>query len=158
MQIKKVILVLLFGLLTFLTNGQTYKQINSDTSITGVWDLQGKVLKLNSKILSGTIRNAIIEANPYVQVFDTSVILQNCKAREFSTAWYGADEKLNDNWVYLQKTIDVCNINKIKNKLIMQTDGKRYIWLDKISCRIRGRKTYSSYIYSDNYSVIQCLY
>lgn len=115
MQIKKVLLVLLLGLLTFLTNGQSYKQVNSDTAIRGVWDLQGKVLKFNGKILSGTIRNAVIEANPYIQIFDTSVVLQNCKAREFSTAWYGANEKFIDNEVYLQKAIDICIMNRIKN-------------------------------------------
>lgn len=85
-------------------------------AVGNVWDLQGKVLTITQTIMSGlTIKNAIIQANPYIQIFDTTVTLVNCKTREFSTAWFGAKSTIADNSVYLQKSISTCIANNISN-------------------------------------------
>ena len=84
-------------------------EVKKDTTISGTWDLQGQVLHLSAKIKgTGTIRNALIEANPFVQVFETSVQLQGCRAREFSAMWYGASPANPDNFDALQQSIEVC--------------------------------------------------
>lgn len=76
-------------------------------------DLKGGILKPDSILKNVTIKNAIIEANPYIQIFDTTVTLQNCKTREFSTAWYGASPSIADNSPYLQKSISTCIANNM---------------------------------------------
>lgn len=70
-----------------------------------------------TEIITGNviIKNAIIEANPYIQIFDTTVTLINCKTREFSTAWFGAKNSISDNSDYLQKCISTCINNQIIN-------------------------------------------
>lgn len=84
-----------------------------------VYDGQGKVLRLTGSITRGIIiKNAIIEANSFEQIFDTTVTLINCKAREFSTAWFGAKSIYQDNSVYLQKCIEVCISNNICNLFV----------------------------------------
>lgn len=79
------------------------------------WDLQGQVFHPTSIIANVVIKNAIIEASPYVQIFDTSTSLINCKTKEFSTAWFGASPKIADNSVQLQKCITICIGNQIAN-------------------------------------------
>lgn len=103
--------ILLFLLFPFLSFGQM--TLNSQS--VGVIDAGGQIVTFTGVLTGVTIKNAIIEANPYVQIFDTTVILQNCKAREFSTAWYGAKRTNADNWKYLQTTSDMCIANGITN-------------------------------------------
>lgn len=115
----------LLTILFFINSAYAQDRITTDTIISGVWNLHGKVLKIEAKISGNvTIQNAIIEANPYVQIFDTSVVLQNCKAREFSTAWYGAKRSRTDNSRYLQITSDACIANGINNLYV--ADSYRY--------------------------------
>lgn len=85
------------------------------TTNPNIIDLQGGILKPDSIYKNVTIKNAIIEANPYIQIFDTTVTLSNCKAKEFSTAWYGAKSTIADNSPYLQKSISTCIANNITN-------------------------------------------
>lgn len=90
--------------------------ITVDTVLTSDWDLHGDILHLSSKISGNiTIRNAIIEANPYIQIFSPEVLLINCKTKEFSTAWYGANKAISDNSTLLQRCIDICIFNGITN-------------------------------------------
>jgi hypothetical protein len=87
----------------------TATSVNKDTTISGTWDLHGKILNISAKI-SGTctIKNALIEANPFIQIFDTTVTLSGCRAREFSAMWYGAASNNKDNSAALQKSINTC--------------------------------------------------
>lgn len=103
-------------IISFLPIGAFSQNITKDTVMSGTYDASGKVMHISGKI-SGfvTIKNAIIEANPYIQIFDTTVTLQNCKTREFSTAWYGASNKIPDNSASLQKCINTCISNNITN-------------------------------------------
>ena len=87
-----------------------------DTVMNGIYDAGGKVMHIEGNISGNvTITNAIIEANLYIRIFDTTVILQNCRTKEFSTAWYGAKNTNEDNSVQLQKSISTCIANGIKN-------------------------------------------
>jgi len=80
-----------------------------DTTVSGIWDLHGQILTVAAKISgSGTIRNALLEANPFMQIFDTSINLSGCRAREFSAMWYGASPKNADNSAAIQKSINTC--------------------------------------------------
>jgi len=93
----------------------------NDTTITGTWNLQGKLLRISGKI-SGTctIQNAIIEANRYVEIFDTTVTLSGCKTYELSAIWYGANPNKSsaDNYKRLQLAIDMAVANNIWNCVI----------------------------------------
>lgn len=71
--------------------------------------MQGQILNISAKISGrGIIKNALIEASPFIQIFDTSVSLEGCRAREFSAMWYGASTNNPDNSVALQKSINTC--------------------------------------------------
>ena len=101
----KLILFLLifFSLNTYATT------ITKDTTISGTWDLHGKVLNISAKISgNGTIKNALIEANPFIRIFEASITLSNCRAREFSAMWYGASPNNPDNSAALQQSINTC--------------------------------------------------
>lgn len=79
-------------------------------------DYGGHVVEIQAKISGAfAIHNAIIEANPYLEIFAPEVTLVNCKTKEFSTAWYGAKSTIGDNSSQLQKCIDTCIANNIKN-------------------------------------------
>jgi len=111
----------LLTILFFINSAYAQDRITTDTLISGVWNLQGKVLKIEAKISGNvTIQNAIIEANTYAHIFDTTVNLQNCKAREFSVAWYGAKSTNTDNWRQFQTTSDMCIANGIYNLYVPQ--------------------------------------
>ena len=87
--------------------------ITRDTTISGTWDLHGKILNISAKISGNCIiKNALIEANPFIQIFDTTVTLSGCRAREFSAMWYGASSNNPDNSAALEKSINTC-INTI---------------------------------------------
>lgn len=86
--------------------------VNRDTTVTGVWDLQGKILNISAKITGPCIiKGAIINANIYLEIFDTTVTLQSCRTPKFSTSWFGASPLKPDNSVYLQKSITTCIAN-----------------------------------------------
>jgi len=77
---KKLLSIFLFPLSVFATD------VTKDTTISGTWNLHGKVLNIYGKISgNGTIQNAIINANEYTQIFDTTITLNNCRAREFAS-------------------------------------------------------------------------
>lgn len=101
-----------WGLL--LLNTFCYSQtFNNDTTLSGTYNAAGKVMYINAKI-SGTvtINNAIIVANPYQQIFDTTVTLgTGNQCERFSAMWYGAKPSLQDNSRQLQYAINA-SINK----------------------------------------------
>jgi len=130
---KKLLTLLLFPLSLFATD------VTKDTTISGTWNLRGKILNIYGKISgNGTIQNAVINANEYTQIFDTTITLNNCRAREFSALWYGASPSNMDNGNALQHSIDACvnqmdlfiprgNYKFSKPLLIYSLSGKRYI-------------------------------
>lgn len=98
----------LFSLVLFSLNGSA-NSVTKDTTISGTWDLHGKVLNISAKISGkGIIRNALIEANPFIQIFDPTITLSGCRTREFSAMWYGASPKNPDNSIALQQSINMC--------------------------------------------------
>lgn len=79
-----------------------------DTTLASNWNAGGNVLNITGKI-SGAyqVSNAIIQANNFIQIFDTSVTLgTNIQCDKFSALWYGAKPSNQDNSVYLQKAIN----------------------------------------------------
>ena len=118
--------ILFFLSFIFCISGYSQtRDISEDTTVYGIWDLQGKVLDRNGCIYGNVeIRNAILSGNPYIRKFDTTVRFTNCKAREFSTAWYGASSKINDNHIYLQKSIDACIISGVSKNLYIADSYK----------------------------------
>jgi len=100
---------ILFIGLVFVSFKATAISVSRDTTINGVWDLHGQILQISAKISgNGTIRNALLEANPFIQIFDTTINLSGCRAKEFSAMWYGASPKNPDNAAALQKSINTC--------------------------------------------------
>jgi hypothetical protein len=98
----------LFFLVLFSLNTSA-TSVTKDTTISGTWDLHGKILQVSAKISgNGIIKNALIEANPFIQIFDTSITLSGCRAREFSAMWYGASTANRDNSAALQQSINAC--------------------------------------------------
>ncbi len=95
-------------------------------------DLKGKVLKPDIIYSNCIIRNAVIEANPFVQIFDLTVTLVNCKCREFSTAWFGAKSSIADNSDYLLKASDTCIANGISNLFVADNYTYSKSWY--VSC------------------------
>lgn len=103
MRVSLFIILIFFGL-----NVKAISVIR-DTTISGTWDLHGKILNISAKISGNcTLKNALIEANPFIQIFDTSVTLTGCRAREFSAMWYGASPNNRDNYAALQRAINTC--------------------------------------------------
>lgn len=81
-----------------------------DTTLASNWDAGGAVLSIRGKI-SGAyeISNAIIDANLFIQIFDTTITLgANIRCEKFSAMWYGANPSNDDNSVCLQKSINAC--------------------------------------------------
>ena len=114
----KIILTILLLIISFGVNAQSVT-LSVDTLFNGVWDLQGKTLEIKGKISGNVIlRNAIIEANRYTQIFEPSVSLENCKADNFSVAWYGAKPTNIDNSLAFQTSSDMCIRNNIYNLYI----------------------------------------
>ena len=107
-KMKRITTILL--LFSNIAIGQTF---TNDTTMSGTYNAGGKVMNMQAKISGNvTITNAVIEGNPYMQVFDTTVNFgANVKCREFSGMWFGAKEANIDNSRQLQYAIDAC-INK----------------------------------------------
>lgn len=81
-----------------------------DTTLSSNWNANGNVLNINGKI-SGAyqISNAIIQANPFIQIFDTAVTIgSGVQIQRFSAMWYGANAANSDNSRQLQRCIDMC--------------------------------------------------
>lgn len=81
-----------------------------DTTLASNWSAGNNILNITGKISGAyTISNAIIQASPFIQIFDTSLIIgSNVNVQEFSSYWYGAKPGNTDNSVYLQKDINAC--------------------------------------------------
>ena len=105
-QRMRIAITLTMSILFIHTYAST---VLKDTTISGTWDLHGQVLQIGAKISGkGTIKNALIEANPFIQIFDPSIKLEGCRAREFSAMWYGASPRNPDNSDALQQSINTC--------------------------------------------------
>lgn len=122
--------------------------ITKDTILNGsVWDGNGKVLRTfnNAIIYNGVLRNWVIDAPFTSQIFDTSIVLQNCVpyGDRFSTAWYGASPNKADNWPYFMKSINTCMANSIWYCYTPAGDGKAYNYSKPIDI---------NNIYKGNYS------
>lgn len=106
-------------LISFSANATNIVNIKNDTTVNGIWNLQGSILNLSAKI-SGKciIRNALLQANSFIQIFDTSVVLENCRVREFSAMWFGAKQGIVDNAYFIQHGIDQCIANDIRDYFI----------------------------------------
>lgn len=92
-------------------------ELSKDTTVTGVWDGGGKVLRINDHIIhgSGWLQNWIIDAALTQQIFDTTLNLRNIQTYgdRFSTAWYGTSSISPDNYWNIQKSINVCRDNHL---------------------------------------------
>lgn len=106
----KLIPIIIFFALAQISYGQTFY---NDTTLTGTFNGLGKVLRIEGKISGNvTITNAIIEASPFKQIFDTTVIIgSGVQVERFSAMWYGAKPSLLDNSRQLQYAINA-SINK----------------------------------------------
>lgn len=81
-----------------------------DTTLTSNWNAGGNILNISGKISGAyTLSNAIIQANPFMQIFDTTVTLgANIQCDKFSCMWYGAKPSNTDNSTQLQLAINAC--------------------------------------------------
>lgn len=81
-----------------------------DTTLTSNWNAGGDILNITGKI-SGSyqISNAIIVANPFIQIFDTTITLSNVQCDKFYVMWYGANTSNQDNSTQIQLAINACN-------------------------------------------------
>lgn len=126
-------LIIIFLLASNVCTAQTFA---NDTTLTdGTYDAGGKAMYITAKIGGNvTINNAIIIApNPFIQIFDTTVILgTGIKCERFSAMWYGANPSLTDNSRQLQYAINACinkswqlyipsGVYKTKDSLIVKT-------------------------------------
>lgn len=111
---KKINLILAL-LIALNSNAYTVTNVTNDTTLSGNWNLSGGILRISAKISGAfTISNALIEANPFIQIFDTLVSLSGCRTREFSVMWYGAKTSVSDNYNAIQKSFNTCVVNAIK--------------------------------------------
>lgn len=81
-----------------------------DTTLAANWNAGGNVLNITGKI-SGTaiISNAIINANLFIQIFDTTISIgASVYCDKFSAMWYGTKSTNADNYNNLQKSINAC--------------------------------------------------
>lgn len=103
-------LTIVFTLLSNITFAQIFA---NDTTMSGTYNAGGKVMNMQAKISGSVIiTNAVIEGNPYIQVFDTTVTFgANVKCREFSAMWFGANPSNADNSRQLQIAIEDCITN-----------------------------------------------
>lgn len=95
-------------------------EITKDTTINDCWDGNGQVLRIvNAKITgSGCLKNWIIDAAMTQQIFDTTIQLYKItpySTAGFSCAWYGASPSNKDNWWNIQKSINTCIDNGIRD-------------------------------------------
>lgn len=118
------------------------KQLINDTTITGVWDGGGKVLRITDYMVygPGTLENWIIDAPLTNEIFDTSLNLKNISTYngKFSTLWYGTKSNNPDNWWNIQKSINYCK----NTNLELHTPGNglyKYSKTLDISNKINGR-------------------
>jgi hypothetical protein len=87
--------------------------LTADTVINGIWNGNGRVLRIDNYRISGkgTLQNWIIDA-PYQRwIFDTSITMGSavkCYNGVFSSSWYGASPANADNWTSLQKSVNFC--------------------------------------------------
>lgn len=109
----KFIITSIFFLIAFNAKAHDIYTLNTDTTISGTWNLSGKILRLNAKVSgTGTITNAIIEASPFKQIFDTTITVgTGVQTERFSAMWFGASSSVLDNSTQLQKAIDA-SINR----------------------------------------------
>lgn len=103
-------MIRLLTILIFISTSGKSQIFIGDTTMNGIYNAQGNVLYITGKISGNvTITNAKIEANPFIQIFDTSVnIGTGCKIREFSVMWYGAVNGTANSYYAIQKSIDQC--------------------------------------------------
>ncbi len=81
-----------------------------DTTLTSNWNAGGNILNITGKISgSAVISNAIIQGNPFMQIFDTTITFGlNIQCDKFYAAWYGVKPSNADNSTQLQMSIDAC--------------------------------------------------
>lgn len=115
---KRLLTILILS--SNITLGQVFA---NDTTMSGTYNANGQVMYIYAKISGNvTITNAIIEASPFLNIFDTTVTIgTGCQVSEFSSAWYGAKTSNADNYAYLQKSIDQC---KDRFPLLIAGTGK----------------------------------
>lgn len=104
---RKTGIILLAALLALSTRATTIINVG-DTTLTSNWNVGGAILRPTG-IISGAyqISNFTLEANKFIQIFDTSVTLgTDIYCDVFSAMWYGAKPSNSDNSVYLQKAIN----------------------------------------------------
>lgn len=108
-QMVRMKIILWVAFLIASINAKAVTIINvSDTTLTSNWNAGGSILNITGKI-SGAyeISNAIIQANNFIQIFDTAITLgTGISCEKFSAMWYGAKPSNADNSVYLQKAIN----------------------------------------------------
>ncbi len=94
--------------------------INTNVRIDSVWNLQGKTLLFQTGghiSGTGTINGGVIQAYLKQDLFDTTIKLTNIDVygKDFSVMWYGAKSSNLNNTINIQKSIDACISNRIKN-------------------------------------------
>lgn len=98
-------------------------------TIDGTLNAQGKVIQFTDGSLikgSGTITNAIIDAQYEQQIFDTTITLSGCKlvGDYFSVKWFGAQGNFsNDDYAAIQKCIDTIVGNNTLVKTVYFPQG-----------------------------------
>lgn len=100
-------LLFIFVLFAFKANAGIINV--GDTTLTSNWNAGGNILNITGKISgSYTISNATIVANPFIQIFDTTISLSNIQCEKFSVMWYGAKPSNADNSTQIQCAINAC--------------------------------------------------
>lgn len=120
------------------TGNLGYLTIDKDTSFRGkILDGHGSILRTtnNAVIKNVILKNWIIDGPLTIQMFDTTVDLQNCVpyGDRFSVAWFGASPLRKDNYDYLQKSINTCLNNGIWYCFIPAFKGKEYTYSKPLS-------------------------
>ena len=103
-----------------IEGGRLKAKLISDTTITGVWDGAGAIFTQDQqhpyKIHgTGAFTNWDVDASINQQIFDTTITIGKITTKDgiFSTKWYGAGNNI-DNWNIFQKSINVCNANRLQ--------------------------------------------
>ena len=98
--------------------------INGDTTVNNLWVIPPKAIvhfgsggHIHGK---GTMQGGIIDAALTQDIFDTTFSLSNIKTynQDFSVCWYGSKTSNKDNSNNLQKAINTCIDNNLKNCFI----------------------------------------
>lgn len=93
--------------------------IRKDTTINDVWTIPSTTLvrfETGGHISgNGTIRGGIIQASLNQNLFDTTIKLEGIKLynHDFSIMWFGANPDNVDNYLNIQKSLDVCIANAL---------------------------------------------